>query len=375
MNRSERSQTVAFAAIAILFLGWLSYNLSANLDARGITIDYGFLWSPTSFPIGESVISFGSGDTYFRALLAGFLNTLKLALAAIIVSTLLGVLVGLAERAAHPQLKALAKIYVELTRNLPLLLILVVCATVIRILPPPRQAWNLGDAVLLSSRGLYMPTVVIEGAAAAVAIAGVLSLIIAFLLWKVMKRSRAETGRFDKGKTSLFLAAAGVTVILFILLPIVGQVNYPRLVGFNYQGGIGLTPEFVAMLVGLSFYTSGFVAEIVRGGLAAVHRGQTEAAHSLGLNKFLTLYLVLAPQAVRLMLPPLTNQYLNAIKNTTLAVLIGYPDLVSVGNTALNQNGRSIETVSIYLLVYLSLSLATSFVIRRLEKRARLVKS
>lgn len=375
MNRSERSQTVAFAAIAILFLGWLSYNLSANLDARGITIDYGFLWSPTSFPIGESVISFGSGDTYFRALLAGFLNTLKLALAAIIVSTLLGVLVGLAERAAHPQLKALAKIYVELTRNLPLLLILVVCATVIRILPPPRQAWNLGDAVLLSSRGLYMPTVVIEGAAAAVAIAGVLSLIIAFLLWKVMKRSRAEMGRFDKGKTSLFLAAAGVTVILFILLPIVGQVNYPRLVGFNYQGGIGLTPEFVAMLVGLSFYTSGFVAEIVRGGLAAVHRGQTEAAHSLGLNKFLTLYLVLAPQAVRLMLPPLTNQYLNAIKNTTLAVLIGYPDLVSVGNTALNQNGRSIETVSIYLLVYLSLSLATSFVIRRLEKRARLVKS
>jgi len=375
MMRSERSQTVAFATIAILLLGWLSYNLWANLQARGIAIDYGFLWRPASFPIGESVIAFGSGDTYFRALLAGLLNTLKLALAVIVAATVIGVIVGLAERAAHPLLKLLAKIYVELTRNLPLLLILVVCATVIRILPPPRQALNIADAVLLSSRGLYVPTVVMEGTAQLIAVACLIFFAVALVLWRHMKRGRVETGHFGRGTTYLFLAASLSTVVLLILLPIVGDVSYPKLVGFNYQGGLGLTPEFVAMLAGLSFYTSGFIAEIVRGSLAAIHRGQTEAAHSLGLNSLLTLYLVLAPQAVRLMLPPLTNQYLNAIKNTTLAVLIGYPDLVSVGNTALNQNGRSIETVSIYLFIYLSLSLMTSFVIHRLERRARLVKS
>jgi general L-amino acid transport system permease protein len=373
--RSERLQNALFVAAAIAVLAWLSHNLASNLAARGITIDYGFLWSATSFPIGESLISFGSGDTYFRALLVGLLNTVKLALAAIVLSTLLGVLIGLAGRTAHPQLRALAKAYIEVTRNTPLLLILVVCATAVRVLPPPRQAWTFGDSVFISSRGLYIPTVVTGEAGPVLAAIGVLALACGFLFWRAMVRGRNETGRFPRPATGgLFLSAAALVGVVVYALGW-GEIQKPTLMGFNFRGGMGMTPEYLAMLVGLSFYTSGFIAEIVRGSLAALPKGQSEAAHSLGLSPILTLYLVLAPQAMRLMLPPLANQYLNAIKNTTLAVLIGYPDLVSVGNTALNQTGRAIETVSIYLLIYLSLSLVTSAVIRWLEKRAQLVKS
>ncbi len=373
--RSERLQNALFVAAAIAVLAWLSHNLASNLAARGITIDYGFLWSATSFPIGESLISFGSGDTYFRALLVGLLNTVKLALAAIVLSTLLGVLIGLAGRTAHPQLRALAKAYIEVTRNTPLLLILVVCATAVRVLPPPRQAWTFGESVFISSRGLYIPTVVTGEAGPVLAAVAVLALACGVLFWRAMVRGRNETGRFPRLATGgLFLSAAALVGVVVYALGW-GEIQKPTLMGFNFRGGMGMTPEYLAMLVGLSFYTSGFIAEIVRGSLAALPKGQSEAAHSLGLSPILTLYLVLAPQAMRLMLPPLANQYLNAIKNTTLAVLIGYPDLVSVGNTALNQTGRAIETVSIYLLIYLSLSLVTSAVIRWLEKRAQLVKS
>ncbi|WP_337182893.1 ABC transporter permease subunit [Shinella sp.] len=373
--RSERLQNALFVAAAIAVLAWLSHNLASNLAARGITIDYRFLWSATSFPIGESLISFGSGDTYFRALLVGLLNTVKLALAAIVLSTLLGILIGLAGRTAHPQLCALAKAYIEVTRNTPLLLILVVCATAVRVLPPPRQAWTFGESVFISSRGLYIPTVLAGDAGPVLAAVAVLALACGLLFWRAMVRGRNETGRFPRPATGgLFLSAAALVGVVVYALGW-GEIQKPTLTGFNFRGGMGMTPEYLAMLAGLSFYTSGFIAEIVRGSLAALPKGQSEAANSLGLSPLLTLYLVLAPQAMRLMLPPLANQYLNAIKNTTLAVLIGYPDLVSVGNTALNQTGRAIETVSIYLLIYLSLSLVTSAVIRWLEKRAQLVKS
>ncbi|MDR6757146.1 general L-amino acid transport system permease protein [Mycoplana sp. BE70] len=373
--RSERLQNALFVAAAIAVFAWLSHNLASNLAARGVSIDYGFLWNATSFPIGESLISFGSGDSYFRALLVGLLNTVKLAFAAIVLSTVLGLLIGLAGRTAHPQLRALAKAYIEVTRNTPLLLILVVCATAVRVLPSPRQAWTFGESIFISSRGLYIPTVLVGDAGPILVTIIVLALVCGFLFWRIMVRRRNETGHFPRPATSgLFLSIAALVGVIVYALGW-GEIQKPTLMGFNFRGGMGMTPEYLAMLGGLSFYTSGFIAEIVRGSLAALPKGQSEAAHSLGLSPLLTLYLVLAPQALRLMLPPLANQYLNAIKNTTLAVLIGYPDLVSVGNTALNQTGRAIETVSIYLLIYLSLSLVTSAVIRWLEKRAQLVKS
>jgi general L-amino acid transport system permease protein len=369
----QRLHGVTFVVTAIAFLAWLSYNFAANLDARGMTIDFGFLWEATSFPIGESLISYGSGDTYLRALTAGLLNTIRLAVAGIALATLFGVIVGLAARIGHPLLTRIASAYVEFTRNVPLLLILVVCATAVRALPAPRQAWTPIDGVLLSSRGLYMPwPVPADGALPVLALA--VLLVLAWFAWRLSLRARNETGVFPAWGR-IVLAGCGLALVgLLAWLFANTTLDRPKLVGFNFRGGWSVTPEYLAMLFGLAFYTSGFIAEIVRGSLAALPKGQSEAAASLGLSALLTLWLVLAPQALRLMLPPLANQYLNLIKNTTLAVLIGYPDLVSVGNTALNQTGRAIETVTIYLLIYLTLSLATSLLIRRLEKRAALVK-
>ncbi|WP_181257222.1 amino acid ABC transporter permease [Pseudaminobacter soli (ex Li et al. 2025)] len=359
------------AAIAVL--AWLSHNFSANLVAKGITIDFGFLKEATSFPIGESLISYSSGDTYLRALTAGLLNTIRLAIAGIALATVFGVVVGLTARIGHPLLTRVAKVYVEFTRNVPLLLILVVCATVVRALPGPRQAWTPLDGVMLSSRGLYLPLPLIENGMALL-IAVVLLIAAAWATMRLSLRGKNETGVFPRtGK--LALSGCGVILVGLCAWSVSTMtLDRPALVGFNFRGGWSVTPEYLAMLFGLAFYTSGFIAEIVRGSLAALPKGQSEAASSLGLGSFLTLWLVLAPQALRLMLPPLANQYLNLIKNTTLAVLIGYPDLVSVGNTALNQTGRAIETVTIYLLIYLSLSLVTSVLIRQLEKRAQLVK-
>lgn len=373
MISKTRLNGLVFVATAIAITTWLSFNFMANLAARGMTIDFGFLTAPTSFPIGESLIAYRSGDTYLRALTAGLLNTIHLAMSSIVVATVIGVMVGLVARIGHPLLTVAAKAYVEFTRNVPLLLILVVCATVARSLPAPRQAWTLTDGVLLSSRGLYLPSPVFEKGWITLAVA-------VALLWMtglVVRRALSHRTRFGR-LTSVIKFTLTACIVAFSAFGIwtatVTSIDWPTLTGFNFRGGWSVTPEYLAMMFGLGFYTSGFIAEIVRGSLAAIPQGQSEAAASLGLSSFLSLWLVLAPQAVRLMLPPLANQYLNLIKNTTLAVLIGFPDLVSVGNTALNQTGRAIETVSIYLLIYLFLSLVTSAIIRWLERRAQMVK-
>lgn len=373
MISRERLHGVTFVVTAIAVLVWLSYNFTANLAAKGIVIDFGFLREATSFPIGESLISFNSGDSYLRAFTAGLLNTIRLAVAGIVFATILGVIIGLAARIGHPLLTRAAKTYVEFTRNVPLLLILVVCATAVRALPAPRQAWVPVEGVTLSSRGLYLPSPQFELGWPLLA-AAVLFVIATWASVRMALRSKRETGSLARASKGVLTGCGAAFIALALWTFLTTTLDRPTLVGFNFRGGWSVTPEYLAMLFGLAFYTSGFISEIVRGSLAALPKGQSEAALSLGLNSFLTLCLVLAPQALRLILPPLTNQYLNLIKNTTLAVLIGYPDLVSVGNTALNQTGRAIETVTIYLFIYLSLSLVTSILIRRLEKRAQLVK-
>jgi len=367
----EQARSLAFVAGLLACVVWLAWNLSVNLVARGISIDFGFLFESTSFPIGESVISYQAGDSYLRVLVAGLLNTIRLAAAGIVLATLLGVVIGLAARVGHPLLTWLARSYVELTRNLPLLLILMACATAVRGLPGPRQAWELPGGLLLSSRGLYMPLPTwAEGHGAPLLVAALFLVASWWFLRHLARCDRANTGTLRRA-VRIGYSVWGVALVgVFVWLGAATELVYPELRGFNFRGGWSVTPEFIAMLFGLAFYTSGFIAEIVRGSLAALPRGQTEAARALGLGKFRTLRLVLLPQALRLMLPPTTNQYLNLTKNSTLAVLIGYPDLVSVGNTALNQTGRAIETITIYLLVYLSLSLVTSMLIRRLERRA-----
>lgn len=374
MITRERLRGLLFLTSLAAIAAWLAWNLSANLAARGISIDFSFLGQATSFPIGESVIPFHSGDSYLRAFAVGLLNTIRLSVAGIVLATIFGLAIGLASRLGHPLLTRLAKAYVEFTRNVPLLLILVVCATLVRALPAPREAWTLPLGGLFSARGLYLPLPVFKnGMVLALVTLGLLLGL--WLLRRAALSSKFATGTVSAQVQKAFTLWLAVLASLVLWILATTTLDRPELKGFNFRGGFSLTPEYIAMLFGLAFYTSGFIAEIVRGSLAALPKGQNEAAASLGLSPFKTLRLVLMPQALRLMLPPLANQYLNLIKNSTLAVLIGYPDLVSVGNTALNQTGRAIETVTIYLLIYLALSLVISVLIRRLERRAQLVKS
>ncbi|GEO16720.1 amino acid ABC transporter permease [Microvirga aerophila] len=368
-----QAKNVLFVSTAMALVAWLLYNLGQNLESRGLGISYAFLLEATSFPIGESMISYRSGDTYLRALTVGFLNTVKLSIAGIVLATLFGAAIGLLARMPHPLVRAVTTSYVEFTRNVPLLLILVICASAVRNLPPGRQAWTALDTFFISSRGLYMPWPVFGDWGLHLLVGFVALALVFWLCVRAALESRERTGRFPARAILAVGTCLIACIVLITLTWSVLSVDRPVLAGFNFRGGWSITPEYLAMLFGLAFYTSGFIAEIVRGALASLPKGQREAANALGMSRSLTLWLVLVPQALRLMLPPLANQYLNLTKNSTLAVLIGYPDLVSVGNTALNQTGRAIETVSIYLFIYLALSLATSYLVKRLEQRSQLI--
>ena len=296
----------ALALLAVLaLLGWLAANTHANMAARGIQSGWDFLAQPAGFDIGEQPIAFDGGDSYWRAFLVGLLNTLRVAVAGIVAATLIGTLVGLGRRSRNLPLRALCRAYVELFRNIPLLVqLLVWYLLLVEYLPGPSAAWSWREAVFLSKAGLAFPALA-DGAAG----------------WH-------------------------------------WQLPAPQ--AFGIEGGAALSPEFLALLAGLSCYTAAFVAEVVRAGLAAVPRGQIEAAQSVGLSRHQTLWLVTGPQSLRVIVPPLTNQYLNLTKNSSLAVAIGYPDLVSVANTTLNQTGRAVECIALVMLVYLALSLLTA---------------
>jgi general L-amino acid transport system permease protein len=297
------------AALAAL-LGWFAWNAAQNLAARGIASGFAFLWREAGFEIGEtSMLAYDAGHTYLRALVIGLANTFRVALAGIVLATLLGTALGLARLSPNWLLAKLAGAYVEIVRNVPLLVQLFFWYAVISdALPPPAEAFNPLPGVYFSNRGLFLP------------------------------------------------------------LP--GDV--PALEGFNFTGGIALSPEFAALLVGLTTYTAGFIAEIVRAGILSVPRGQGEAARSLGLVRRDELRHVVLPQALRLIVPPLTSQYLNLTKNSSLAVAIGYPDLVSIANTSMNQTGQAIEGVAMIMAVFLTISLSISAFMNWYNRRVAL---
>ncbi|MNZ81385.1 putative glutamine ABC transporter permease protein GlnM [compost metagenome] len=305
-------QLLALLAIAA-GLAWLVHNTQANMAARGIQSGWDFLDQTAGFDIGEQPIAFESTDTYWRAFLVGLLNTLRVAVAGVVLSTLLGALIGVGRFSRNLPVRALSRAYVELFRNVPLLVqLLVWYLLLVEYLPDTTEAWSWRDMVFLSKSGLVLPFPVQDDG----------------WHWSV-----------------------------------------PRLDGFAIEGGAALSPEFLAVLAGLTFYTAAFIAEVVRAGIAAVPRGQIEAAQSIGLSRRQTLRLVIAPQALRTMAPPLTNQYLNLTKNSSLAVAVGYPDLVSIANTSLNQTGRALECIAIVMAVYLSLSLLTAALMGLLHRR------
>jgi len=348
---------------ALLWLGVeFALNAKANLDAQRITSGFGFLDNTAGFGINQSLIAYDESDTYARVFFVGLLNTLLVAAIGIVLATILGFLVGLARLSRNWLVARLAGGYVELIRNLPLLFqLLFWYLAVLGTLPGPRQSISLFGAIFLNNRGIIVPAPVAgEGTGAVIAVFA-LSVIatVALRLWA--RRRQMRTGRqFPLFWAGLALVVAPPLVALVAMeFPI--RLESPELRGFNFVGGVRLLPEFIALLVALTTYTAAFIAEVVRAGVLAVPRGQTEAAFALGLRRGLALRLIVVPQALRVIVPPLTNQYLNLTKNSSLAVAVGYPDLFAVfAGTALHQTGQAIEIIAITMAVYLAISLITS---------------
>ncbi len=361
---------------AVLLVGWfLISNTLDNLARRSIATGYHFLEREASFGIGESVIDYSPKDTYGRAFLVGVLNTLKVSIIGIILASIIGTLVGVGRLSSNWLVAKLASTYVEIVRNIPPLLQLFFWyALVSDSLPPVRSALNPIPGVFLSQRGLFVPGLSHDPVWTTMGIAFAVAVVLSFVLNRWAKSRQARTGQiFPVGRSVI-----GLLIALPLLAYIAGgaptALDMPRLAGFNFVGGMVLSPEFFAILTGLTIYTSAFIAEVVRSGIVAVNWGQTEAARALGLPSGPTLRLVVLPQALRVIVPPLTSQFLNLTKNSSLALAIGYPDLVSIANTTLNQTGQAIEGVTMIMGTYLTISLSISIFMNWYNKRIALVE-
>ncbi len=358
-----RSLVFQVALLALLGLGvwWIVDNTIENLRRSNISTGFAFLSGRAGFDIATSLIDYSSDSSYGRALVVGFLNTLMVAIAGIIAATIIGFLVGIGRLSNNWLIRKIATVYVELFRNIPpLLVILFWYQGVLALLPSVRDSYALPLGSYLNNRGFYFPKFV-WGEGAWLILAG-LAVGIA-LSWFVARRARARqmaTGQqFPIFLTSLALIV-GFPLLAFALSGFPLTMDLPQKGTFNLTGGFNVKPEFLSLFLALSFYTAAFIAEIVRAGIVGVSKGQTEAYSALGLRSGQGLRLVVIPQALRIIIPPLTSQYLNLTKNSSLAVAIGYPDLYAIGGTVLNQTGQAIEIVAIFMVVYLSLSLLTS---------------
>lgn len=373
-------RSIAFQLIAIFAIAYFFYtivnNALTNLDARGIATGFGFLDQEAGFGIGLSLIEYDETFSYGRTFVVGLLNTALVSFLGIILATVLGFTIGVARLSSNWLISRLAAVYIETFRNIPLLLqIFFWYFAVLQALPSPRQSISLGEAIFLNVRGLYFPAPVFEQGSDLVI--GMLLLGITFsiiiAIWAANKQ-KLTGQQTPVGRIALGLCV-GIPLLVYLLagMPITGE--YPVLKGFNFRGGISIIPELGALLIALSIYTASFIAEIVRSGINAVSHGQTEAAMSLGLPRSRTLKLVIIPQAMRIIIPPLTSQYLNLTKNSSLAMAIGYPDLVSVfAGTTLNQTGQAIEIIAMTMGVYLTLSLLTSLLMNLYNRKVALVE-
>lgn len=373
--RSAIFQIIAIAALVFFFYTIINNALN-NLDARGIATGFGFLNQEAGFGIGLTLIEYDETYSYGRTFIIGLLNTALVSVLGIILATVIGFTMGVARLSSNWLVSRLAAVYIETFRNIPLLLqIFFWYFAVLQALPSPRQSLSLGEAIFLNVRGLYFPAPEMEPGSGFV-IAALIFGVIASLLINVWANNKQRlTGQqTPMGRIALCLVV-GLPLIVYFLAGMPISLNYPELKGFNFQGGISIIPELAALLLALSVYTASFIAEIVRSGINAVSHGQTEAAMSLGLPRAKTLKLVVIPQALRIIIPPLTSQYLNLTKNSSLAMAIGYPDLVSVfAGTTLNQTGQAIEIIAMTMGVYLTLSLITSALMNLYNRKVALVE-
>ena len=369
---------VVFILLLALAAGFLYANVSANLARQGLTVGYGFITNPASFDIGESYIPYELSDSYGRAILVGLVNTLVVSALGIVLTTMVGIIAGIARLSSNWLINRLAGAYVGVIRNTPLIIQLMFWYFgIILQLPSVRAAVALPGSVYLTQRGVYLPWYEAMPTFDSWKMYVWLALASIVIIWIIF--------RGMQGRSSLplplwwYLAYLLVPVLIlwigFILQPEPPlKASIPELTGLNFRGGLRWTPEFAALLFGLVVYTGAFIAEIVRAGIQAISRGQVEAARSLGLTTGQTLRLIILPQALRVIIPPLTSQYLNLAKNSSLAIAIGYPDLFSIAQTVINQTGAVLEVIVIMMLSYLSMSLFTSLLMNIYNNRVRLVE-
>lgn len=361
-NRALMFQ-VLLAIGVVLFFFYIGNNALRNLEQRGITTGFAFLNQKAGFGIIQTLVPYTESNTYGRTFVVGLLNTMLVSVLGIICATILGFIVGVARLSSNWLISKMAAIYIEIFRNLPLLLqIFFWYFAVLRTLPSPRNSMHLGEWAFLNIRGIYIPRPIYEQGFGWVTGAIIISIVAIVILKRWATKRQEETGeQFPVLLTSLGIVAVLPTIAYFATgTPLHWEL--PQLKGFNFRGGITVIPELAALLVALTVYTASLIAEIVRSGIMSVSHGQTEAAHALGLRPGKTLRLVIIPQAMRVIIPQMTSQYLNLVKNSSLATAIGYPDLVAVfAGTTLNQAGQAIEIIAMTMAVYLTLSLTISY--------------
>jgi general L-amino acid transport system permease protein len=376
---SPKVRGIASQVIVVALLAWGLYeiigNTQANLKKLNQNFGFDFLTQASGFDLSSALIDYSSSSTYGRALVVGLLNTVLVAILGIIFATIIGFIVGIMRLSKNRVVAGAATLYIEIIRNVPLLLqIFMWYALVLKPLPGPKAALNFFDSVFISNRGIIMPHpnfgpgAWFALACLAAALAGT------WLFRKNARKRQDETGKI----TPIWL----ISIPIIVLSPFVGLLlagwplnfDYPALKGFNFTGGMTIVPEMMALLIALTFYTATFIAETVRGGILAVSHGQTEASSALGLSRSNALRLVVVPQAMRVIIPPLASQYLNLTKNSSLAIAIGFPDFMYAGGTVNNQSGKAVEVVFILMVVYLALSLLTAAFMNWFNSRMKLVE-
>lgn len=356
-------QLLLLFAVAVI-LGYFICNVSANLQARSIHSGFGFLAERAGIEIGESLISFSSTNTFLKAFFVGLLNTLKVSVVSIITATVLGVIVGLMRLANHPLLRMLGTAHVEFYRNIPLIVqLLLIYMLLTELLPPSMEAIQFGQWALLSKAGLQF-SVPLDNTVAM--IGGVIAAAISFVAAKRWLRRNSTDLVANLGGGT---AAAIVGGLAWAAFGAFQGWSHPEMMGFSIEGGASLSPEFLALWIGLTCFTSASIAEIVRAGVLAVPQRQWSASYALGMTPLETISYVIFPQALRLAIPPLSSQYMNLTKNSSLAVIVGYPDLVSIGNSTINLNGQALEVIVIIMVVYLFLNLVISVLMNLLNSR------
>lgn len=374
-KRALLFQVIVAAVVAFMVIVIVD-NTVTNLEKRGVTTGFDFLEQSAGFGITQTLIDFDESHSFGRTFIVGLLNTILVSILGIILSTVVGFLVGVGRLSGNWLVSRLCGTFIEIFRNIPVLLqIMFWYFAVLRILPSPRQSLSLGESIFLNVRGLYVPEPLFQSGAVWLAAALLLAIAASMLLVFWNNRRQRKTGQtFPVAIVSIVLLLGLPTLVMLFGQNIVVWES-PQLKGFNFRGGITVLPELMALLLGLVFYTASYIAENVRSGIEAVNKGQTEAAHALGLSRGRTLRLVIIPQAMRVVIPPLSTHYMNLIKNSSLATAIGYPDMVSVFmGTTLNQTGQAIEIIGMTMAVYLMMSLLVSLLMNLYNRKMALVE-